>query len=79
MTFPTHDTNWATSGKGNKWRRQGGKILVVGRFKTNDYFWAMRDGEFLKGKFSTIQQAQHAVESASEHVPEDRFDLYEGE
>jgi hypothetical protein len=78
MIFPTHDTSWAISEKGNNWRRLDGKVLVVGRFKTNDYYWAMRDGEFLKGKFRTIHQAQSAAEAGSEGDSEDYQDSYEG-
>jgi hypothetical protein len=62
MIYSTQDTSWAISAKGNHWRRLDGKALVVGQFKTSDYYWAMRDGEFLKGKFRTIEQAQFAAE-----------------
>jgi hypothetical protein len=79
MIFPTHDTNWAISEKGNNWRRLDGKVLVVGRFKTNDYYWAMRDGEFLKGKFRTIHQAQSAAEAGCEGDTEDYHDMHEGQ
>lgn len=62
MIYSTQDTSWAISAKGNHWRRLDGKVLVVGQFKTSDYYWAMLDGEFLKGKFRTIEQAQFAAE-----------------
>jgi hypothetical protein len=66
MIFPTHDTSWALSVKGNYWRRLNGVVLVVGQFKANDFFWAMRDSEFLKGKFRTKEQAQRAAETGAD-------------
>ncbi len=63
MKYPTYDTTWATSAKGNRWRRLNKKVLVVGQFKDNDLFWAMRDGEFLKGRFDSIKDAQYAAEN----------------
>ena len=62
MMSPTHDTSWTTSAKGNLWRRLDGKILVVGESKDGEYYWAMRDGEFLKDRFQTKQLAQQAAE-----------------
>jgi hypothetical protein len=62
MKYPTYDTNWTISAKGNCWRRLNKKVLVVGQFKDNDYYWAMRDGEFLKGRFESIEDAQIAAE-----------------
>ena len=62
MTHPARDTNWAISAKGNYWRRLNKKVLVVGEFKDNNYYWAMRDGEFLKGRFDSIEGAQYAAE-----------------
>ncbi len=62
MKYPTYDTNWAISAKGNCWRRLDKKVLVVGQFKDNDYYWAMRDQEFLKGRFNSIEDAQYAAE-----------------
>ena len=66
MKYPTYDTTWATSAKGNQWRRLNKKVLVVGQFKDNDFYWAMRDGEFLKGRFESIQGAQYAAENGIE-------------
>ncbi len=66
MKYPTYNTTWATSAKGNQWRRLNKKVLVVGQFKDNDYYWAMRDGEFLKGRFESIQGAQYAAENGIE-------------
>ena len=63
MIYSTQDTSWTISEKGNNWRRLDGKVLVVGQFKTNDYYWAMRDGEFLKEKFQTLELAQQAAEN----------------
>lgn len=62
MKYPIHDTSWAVSAKGNYWRRLDKKVLVVGQFKDNDYYWAMRDQEFLKGRFNSIEDAQYAAE-----------------
>ena len=62
MMSPTHDTSWAISSKGNHWRRLDRKVLVVGQFKDNDYYWALRDQEFLKGRFNSIEEAQYAAE-----------------
>ena len=47
-----HDTDWATSSKGNLWRRIDGKLLIVGQNKTGG-FWARVGNEFLKGKYPT--------------------------
>ena len=66
MKYPTHDTNWAVSAKGNYWRRFNKIVLVVGQFKDNNYYWAMRDGEFLKGRFESIEDAQFAAEHGIE-------------
>lgn len=66
MKYPTYDTTWATSAKGNQWRRLNKKVLVVGQFKDNDFYWAMRDGEFLKGRFESIEDAQFAAERGIE-------------
>ena len=65
MSYPTHDTNWATSGKGNEWRRSNGKLLVVGRKKTGGY-WAMIDGSFIPGNFQTQQAAEDAATKAAQ-------------
>lgn len=62
MAYPTHDTNWATSAKGNDWRRLNKKVLVVGKKKTGGY-WALVDGTFLPGNF---QDQQAAIDAATE-------------
>jgi lipocalin len=53
-------TDWAISQKGNQWRRINGKVLVVGKRKDGK-FWAMFDGEFLKGSFATELLAKCAA------------------
>ena len=63
MSYSTHDTDWATSAKGNEWRRINGVVLVVGRRKTDGKFWAMRDGDFLKDSYATEALAKKAAES----------------
>jgi hypothetical protein len=62
MNYTSKNTNWAISAKGNHWRRIDGIVLVVGQFKTNDDYWAMRDGKFLSGRFHSIGHAQYAAE-----------------
>jgi len=51
--YPDHDTEWATSAKGNEWRGIDGKVLVVGYSRTAGKYWAMCDGDFAEGTFST--------------------------
>jgi hypothetical protein len=62
MDYPKHDTDWATSAKGNQWRRIGGGVLVVGSRRTDGKYWAMRDGEFLKDSYATEDLAKEAAE-----------------
>jgi hypothetical protein len=64
MNYPTHDTNWATSAKGNDWRRLNGKVLVVGKKKAGGY-WSMVDGTFLPGEFKTQRVAMNAATDAA--------------
>ena len=70
MNYSTHDTSWAISAKGNYWRRLDGKVLVVGQSKTSGDYWARQDDEYLKGKFRTKEQAQHAAETETSRVRE---------
>lgn len=63
--YPTHDTDWATSAKGNEWRRINGVVLVVGRRKTDGKYWAMRDGDFLKESYATEAMAKRAAENGA--------------
>jgi hypothetical protein len=76
MIFPTNNTNWATSSKGNQWRRMDGVVLVVGQFKTSDDYWAMRDGNFIKGRFYSMEDAQYAAENNVEG--DDQYSSDEG-
>ena len=62
MSHTSDNTRWTISAKGNHWRRQNGVVLVVGQFKTNSDYWAMRDGNFIKGRFYSIEDAQYAAE-----------------
>ena len=61
MKYPTHDTEWATSAKGNTWRRIKGIGLVVGKRKDGRW-WALCGEDFIKGSFSTKQEAKNAAE-----------------
>ena len=61
MTYPTHDTEWATSSKGNTWKRINGIGLVVGKRKDGRW-WARRGDEFIKGSFTSKIQAMNAAE-----------------
>ena len=60
--YPDHDTDWATSAKGNEWRRIEGKVLVVGRNKTTGKYWAMCDGDFAEDSFTSMDAAMEAAE-----------------
>lgn len=60
--YSDHDTDWATSAKGNEWRRIDGKLLVVGYRHATGKFWAMSDGVFAKGAFDTMKEAMDAAE-----------------
>jgi hypothetical protein len=62
MSYPTHDTDWAESAQGNDWKRVNSKVLVVGRKKDGD-FWAMVDGNFVKGSFPHKAAAKAAAEA----------------
>ena len=61
MNYPTHDTEWATSSKGNTWKRINGIGLVVGKRKDGRW-WARRGDEFIKGSFTSKIQAMNAAE-----------------
>jgi len=62
MNYPTHDTDWDESQKGNQWRRLNGIPLVVGKVKNSKLYWASVDDEFLKDYFKTLEEAQFAAE-----------------
>jgi len=61
MSYTTHDTEWATSAKGNEWRRINGVTLIVGQRKDGKW-WARRGDEFVKGSFASKIQAMNAAE-----------------
>ncbi len=65
MNFSQHDTDWQLSAKGNWWRRVNGTALVVGQTK-DGRIWALVGEEFLKGKYTTISNAQDACEREAE-------------
>ncbi len=62
MIYSNRDTEWATSAKGNYWRRISGLVLVVGRAKSGTHYWAMVDRDFLDGYFATAADAMEACE-----------------
>jgi len=59
--YPTHDTDWAISSRGNLWKRRHGIVLTVGQ-KTNGCYWARKGKEFLRGEFYSQSEAKYAVE-----------------
>lgn len=63
--YSDHNTDWATSGKGNEWRRINGIVLVVGRRKNDGKYWAMRGGDFLKESYATEAMAKRAAENGA--------------
>ena len=62
MNYPTHDTQWALSQKGNWWRRENGVALIVGKRK-DGRFWARRGDDFMEGSYGTIAEAQRGAET----------------
>ena len=62
MNYPTHDTPWATSAKGNTWRRLNGIALIVGKRKDGKW-WARRGDDYIEGSFDSKIQAMTAVEN----------------
>jgi len=65
MNYPTHDTEWATSAKGNTWKRINGIGLVVGKRKDGRW-WARRGDDFNKGSFTSKIEAMNAAELGHE-------------
>jgi hypothetical protein len=61
MNYPTRDTEWATSSKGNTWKRINGIALIVGKRKDGKW-WARCGDDFIKGSFFTKQEAMSAAE-----------------
>jgi len=78
MKYPTHDTQWATSPKGNTWKRKRGIFLIVGTNKYTNKFWARRGDEFVKGSFNTKREAMIAAEFGGEgdNSPTDDSELW---
>lgn len=70
MNYPTHDTEWATSSKGNTWKRINDIGLVVGKRKDGKW-WARRGDDFVKGSFASKIEAMNAAEQG--HDGEDTF------
>jgi hypothetical protein len=65
MNYPTHDTEWATSAKGNTWKRINGIALIVGKRKDGKW-WARRGDDFIKGSFTSKIEAMNAAELGHE-------------
>lgn len=61
MIYPTNDTEWATSAKGNTWKPVNGVPLIVGKRKDGRW-WARREESFLSGSFCSKIQAMNAAE-----------------
>ena len=62
MTYPTNDTQWEISRKGNWWRRKGGVALIVGERRDGRY-WARRGNDFMQGSYGTVTEAKRGAES----------------
>lgn len=62
MNYPTRDSDWARSAKGNLWRRMNGVLLVVGKRKSDGGIWVRVGEDFLKGSFPTEASAKRAAE-----------------
>ena len=79
MKYPTHDTEWATSAKGNTWKRINGIGLVVGKRKDGRW-WARRGDDFVKGSFTSKIEAMNAAELGLEGEADSVFkdDDFEG-
>jgi len=73
MSYPTHNTNWATSSKGNLWKRANGVVCVVGQRKDGRY-WARRGDDFLPGSFESIEEAKRAAETGQSGDSESNLD-----
>lgn len=72
MSYSTRDTQWAISAKGNYWRRLDGHVLVVGERPSDGRYWALRDKEFMKGSFASLDAAREAAELGLSGEP-DKF------
>ena len=71
--FPTHDTDWAISSKGNHWKRKDGIALVAGERK-DGRFWARRGDGFLPGSFASLEEAKSALEDDSSDEDDGWYD-----
>lgn len=71
------NTDWVLNAKGNYWRRLSGKLLMVGLFRDSGYYWALRDGEFLKREFRTEEQAQIASETCIDGDVDEFIDFHD--
>ena len=61
MNYSSRDTEWATSAKGNTWKRTNGVSMVVGK-RSDGKYWARRGDSFIKGSFESKNAAMHAAE-----------------
>ena len=59
--YPTHDTDLSLSAKGDKWRCNKGKVLVVGKRKDGTY-WAFADSKYLSGSFNSELMVKIALD-----------------
>ncbi len=76
MSYPSHDTEWATSAKGNFWKRINGVALIVGKSKHGKW-WARRGDSFVSGSFDTKKEAMAAAEAAANQpTPSDGPDQF---
>lgn len=74
MIYSNEDTVWSKSYKGNWWRRKNGTLLIVGKHKTADTYWARRGDRFLTGRFLTEMEAKNAAENGGEGNTPSDFD-----
>ncbi len=77
MNYPSHNTEWSTSAKGNLWKRIDGVALIVGKSKHGKW-WARRGDEFVPGSFATKKEAMAAAELADQTTPSDDFEEFGG-
>ena len=73
MNFPSHDTSWTISSKGNHWKRKDGIALVAGKRKDGRY-WVRRGDGFLSGSFASLEDAKRAAETGHSGDEESNLD-----